>query len=660
MANALAAEASPYLRQHAENPVDWLPWGALALERARERDLPLFVSIGYAACHWCHVMEHESFSDPATAALINERFVCVKVDREERPDLDGVYMEAVQLMTGHGGWPLNVFLTPDQAPFFGGTYWPPQPRHGMPSFAQVLTAVSQIWSERRDEATDVAKRLTERLRESANLEAADRAIDEATLEGALARLRESYDARNGGFGGAPKFPPHCALELLLRRGELEMSTATLRAMARGGICDQVGGGFARYSVDATWTVPHFEKMLYDNALLARAYLHGWQLSGEGLLLRSCRETLDFCLRELRAQDGSFYCSLDADSEGVEGRYYLWTLQELEQLLGERAPDAIEYFGASAAGNFEGANVLVATGPEPPDRSAIRDILRIARDRRVRPGLDDKRLTAWNALMIAALADAGAALEEPVYLDAAVAAAEFVWREMRDGDGRLLRSYGAGGAHLQAYLEDHAFLLEALLTLYESTFDERFFVWSVELAEALLDRFRDTERDGFFVSARDGERLIAERKELGDHPIPAGSSSAALGLLRLAALSGESRYEDAALGAIRLGARVAPRFPTAFAHLLCAADLQLADVKEIALIGDDLAPFERVIRSRFLPHIVLAGARDGAESAVPLLAGRSAEPGVTAAYVCERFACQAPVSTPGELATAFGWVRAPTR
>jgi uncharacterized protein YyaL (SSP411 family) len=661
MANALAAEASPYLRQHAGNPVDWLPWGAQALARARERDLPLFVSIGYAACHWCHVMEHESFCDPATAALMNERFVCVKVDREERPDIDGVYMEAVQLMTGHGGWPLNVFLTPDQEPFFGGTYWPPQPRHGMPSFREVLASVAEIWSTRREEASDVAARLTERLRESANLQAADTTIDETMLDDAVARLREIYDARHGGFGGAPKFPPHCALEFLLRRGELEMVSATLRAMAAGGICDQVGGGFARYSVDARWTVPHFEKMLYDNALLARSYLHAWQLSGDELLLRTCRETLDFCVRELRADDGSFYCSLDADSEGVEGRYYVWTLAELEAVLGERAHDAIEYFGASAAGNFDGANVLVATGREPADRSSIREKLLEVRSRRVRPGLDDKRLTAWNALMIAALADAGAALEEPLYLDAAVAAAEFVWREMRDADGRLLRSYGLGGARIPAYLEDHAFLLEALLTLYEATFDERFFGWSVELAETLLDRFRDSERGGFFVSSRDGERLIAERKELEDHPIPAGSSSAALGLLRLGALSGERRYEDAALGAIGLCAHLAPRFPTAFGHLLCAADFYVSDVKEVALVGPDLAPFERIIRSRFLPHIVLAGSDGSATSNVPLLASRS--PGAspaTVAFVCERFACQAPVSTPNELAQIFGAVHAPPR
>jgi hypothetical protein len=647
MANALAAEASPYLRQHADNPVDWLPWGPLALARARERDVPLFVSIGYSACHWCHVMEHESFSDPATAALMNERFVCVKVDREERPDIDDIYMEAVQLMTGHGGWPLNVFLTAEQEPFFGGTYWPPEPRHGMPAFSQVLEAVAEMWSGRREEVTGVAERLTERLRASAVLDAAAGEIDAQLLHGAVARIGDGYDSRNGGFGGAPKFPPHCAIEFLLARGESEMSLGTLRAMARGGICDQIGGGFARYSVDATWTVPHFEKMLYDNALLARAYLHGWQCSGDELLLRTCRETLDFCLRELRAADGSFYCSLDADSEGVEGRYYVWTVGELEEVLGERADAAIEYFGASAAGNFDGANVLVAIGREPPDRSSIRELLRVARDRRVRPGLDDKRLAGWNGLMIGALADAGAVLEEPRYLTAAIAAAEFVWRELRDREGRLLRSHGTA---IPGFLADHAFLLEALLTLYEATFDERYFAWASELAETLLDRFADSERGGFFSSALDGEPLLARRKELEDQPIPSGSASAALGLLRLAALTGQRRYEDAALGAIRLAADIAPRHPTVFAHTLSAMDFHLTDIKEIALVGSDLEAFKRVVHSRFRPHIVLAGAPDGAASMVPLLAGRSpAEGGDPAAFVCERFACQAPVAKPGDLA-----------
>jgi hypothetical protein len=651
MANALASETSPYLRQHAGNPVDWLPWGPSTLERAVELQRPLFVSIGYAACHWCHVMERESFEDPTTAALMNEHFVCVKVDREERPDIDAIYMQAVQLLTGHGGWPLNVFLTPDQTPFFGGTYWPPEPRHGMASFTQVLEMISAFWAQRRDEAVELGARLSARLSADATREPAGERLDEGRLEGALDTLRATYDPLGHGFGGAPKFPPHCTIEFLLRRGERQMSLQTLRAMARGGICDQVGGGFARYSVDAHWTVPHFEKMLYDNALLARAYLHGWQCSGEDLLLRTCRETLDFCLRELAASDGGFYSSLDADSEGVEGRFYVWTLDELQAVLGEQAPAAIAYFGATASGNFEGANVLVAIGREPADRSSIREKLRLARERRVRPGLDDKRLAAWNALMIAALAEAGGALEDDRYLQAAIAVAEFVWEQMRDEQGRLLRSYNDGQAHLPAYLEDHAFLLEALLTLYEASFEERFFAWARTLADTILEQFADERGAGFFATAKDGERLIVRRKESEDQPIPSAASSAALGLLRLGALTGEYRYEQAALGAIAVSADVAPRYPSAFAYLLCAVDFHLAEVREVALVGPDLAAFERVVRSRFRPHVVLAGSRDAVNSAVPLLAGRSPAGGgaTTAAYVCERFACQAPVSDPAELA-----------
>jgi uncharacterized protein YyaL (SSP411 family) len=651
MANALANETSPYLRQHADNPVDWLPWGPSTLGRAVELQRPLFVSIGYAACHWCHVMERESFEDATTAALMNEHFVCVKVDREERPDIDAIYMQAVQLLTGHGGWPLNVFLTPDQTPFFGGTYWPPEPRHGMASFTQVLEMISAFWAQRRDEAVDLGARLSARLAADATREPAGEPLDEGRLEGALDTLRATHDPRGHGFGGAPKFPPHSTIEFLLRRGERRMSLQTLRAMARGGICDQVGGGFARYSVDAHWTVPHFEKMLYDNALLARAYLHGWQCSGEELLLRTCRETLDFCLRELAASDGGFYSSLDADSEGVEGRFYVWTLEELQTVLGEQAPAAIAYFGATASGNFEGANVLEAHGPEPAARSTIRETLRLARERRVRPPLDDKRVASWNALMIGALADAGAVLEEPTYLDAAIAAAEFVWEQMRDEQGRLLRSYNAAQAHLPAYLEDHAFLLEALLTLYEASFDERFFAWALMLADTILEQFADERGAGFFATANDAERLIVRRKESEDQPIPSASSSAALGLLRLGALTGEYRYEQAALGAIAVSADVAPRYPSAFAYLLCAADFHLAEVREVALVGPDLAALERVVRSRFRPHVVLAGSSNGLNSAVPLLAGRAPAAGgaTTAAYVCERFACQAPVSDPEELA-----------
>jgi hypothetical protein len=594
-------------------------------------------------------MEHESFEDEVIAALLNELFVPVKVDREERPDIDGIYMEAVQAMTGHGGWPLNVFLTPDQQPFFGGTYWPPQARHGMPSFGQVLEGVAGLWRERREEAVGAAAALTRRLGAGVLLDPSTQPIERASVAGAIEELSSGYDRRNAGFGGSPKFPPHCALELCHAVGERAMSSATLRAMAIGGICDQVGGGFARYAVDATWTVPHFEKMLYDNALLARAYLHAWQDERDPLFGRTARETLDFCMRELAMADGGFASSLDADSEGVEGRFYVWTLDELEAVLGELAPAAIDYFGASATGNFEGTNVLEARGPEPAERVAIRAALLDARAQRVRPALDDKRVASWNALMIAALADAGAVLGEERYLEAARATAGFVWERMRDEDGRLQRTFNRGSARIAAYLEDHAFLLEALLTLYEASFEEIWFVRARELGDTLLARFADPERGGFFVTADDGERLITRRKDLEDHPIPSGSSSAALGLLRLAALTGESAYEDAAVAAIQLVLEVAPRHPVAFGHLLSAIAFLTAGVREVALVGEPLEELVAIVRERHRPDLVLAGARATEGTAVPLLEGRATVGGAPAAYVCERFACQAPVSEPAALA-----------
>jgi uncharacterized protein YyaL (SSP411 family) len=643
MSNALAEETSPYLRQHAENPVDWLPWGPQALTRARAEDKPLLVSIGYSSCHWCHVMERESFEDPRTAALMNEAFVCVKVDREERPDVDALYMEAVQGMTGSGGWPLNVFLTPEQLPFYGGTYFPPDPRPGMPAWTQVLQAIAESWSERREEIRAGGERLRERLSGGALLQPSSEPITAAELDAAVGRLRESFDRAHGGFGRAPKFPQASVIEFLLLRGESEMALTTLRAMAAGGIHDQLGGGFARYSVDDHWAVPHFEKMLYDNALLARAYLHGWQASGEPRLLEVCLDTLGWALREMRGPEGGFYSALDADSEGLEGRFYVWTLAELRELLGADADAAIAWFGATEAGNFQdphnpepGLNVLQDRSAPPPQdpagaadgvrtpqgvpaplpgaaaRRRIRHRLLQARSARVRPGLDDKRLTAWNALMITALAETGARLrEEPpaplaagaaergsaeeggtdtvegraltaeALLDAARECAEFLLREETDGPGRLLRTYSQGQAKIDAYLEDYAFLLEAMIALFEATCEERWLQRATALADEIIAGFADPERGGFFSTSGEHEALIARRKELDDTPIPSGGSSAALGLLRLAQLTGEREYERHAVSVLRLLHEIASRHPLAFGHLLQAVHWHLSPARPVA-------------------------------------------------------------------------------
>jgi uncharacterized protein YyaL (SSP411 family) len=648
MANRLANETSPYLLQHKDNPVDWQPWGEEALAEAAERDVPVLLSIGYSACHWCHVMERESFEDEETAALMNELYVCVKLDREERPDLDAIYMEACQSMTGRGGWPLNVFLTPEQVPFYAGTYFPPEDRHGMPSWRQVLQAVREGWDEQKDRIRESGERAAQQLGGAASLQPSQDPMSPAILEAAVERLREIYDSRNGGFGGAPKFPPASAIEFLLRRGETEMTSHTLHAMARGGMYDLVGGGFARYSVDDRWLVPHFEKMLYDNALLARAYLHSWQVTGEPLFRRVCEETLDWMLKEMRAPEGGFYSALDADSEGEEGLFYVWTPEQLREVLGaEDAEAAAAFFGVQPGGNFEGATILTRGGDEPEELDRIRAELYAARAERVWPGLDDKRLASWNALAICALADAGAVLRRDDYLDAARTAAGFVLEQMRDEDGRLLRTYKDGDARLNAYLEDHAFLLEALLTLYEATFEPRWFAAAREIADTMIERFADEERGGFFETSSDHERLVARRKDPEDHPIPSGNASAAYGLLRLAALTGEHSYEAAAVGVLRLLHPLAPRHPQAFAHLLQALDFHLSPTREVALAGADPGPLAEVVRAEFRPHIVLAG---GEPDGVPLLAGRTDVDGRAAAYVCEHFACQRPVIEPEELAS----------
>ncbi|HEY7456246.1 MAG TPA: thioredoxin domain-containing protein [Solirubrobacterales bacterium] len=655
MPNRLAEETSPYLLQHRDNPVDWYPWGEGALARARELDRPILLSVGYSACHWCHVMERESFEDAATAAYMNDHFVNVKVDREERPDVDALYMEAVQAISGQGGWPMTVFCDPDGVPFYGGTYFPPEEGRGLPSFRMVMEAVVDAFENRREELRERAPETRRRLGAIGAVQPAEEEPGAELLEAALATLGEDADRERGGFGGAPKFPPAAALELLLARGETEPVERTLDAMMAGGVYDQLGGGFARYAVDASWLVPHFEKMLYDNAQLARVYLHGWQRLGHERYRWIVEETLDWALREMRGPEGGFYSALDADSEGEEGRYYVWTREEIESVLGDHAPAVLDFYGVSDGGNFEGRNILHlahgAAAPEPEIMAEARQALLLRREKRPRPGLDDKRLTAWNALMLAALAEAGAVLEREDYLVAARQCAEFVLRELRDDDGRLLRTYKDGEGRLNAYLEDHAFLLEALLTLYEATFEPRWFELARELAETTIERFGDRERGGFFSTSDDHEQLIARRKEIGDHPIPSGNSAAALGLLRLEALSGERRYGEWAEGVLRLFAPAAPRRPSAFAHLLRALDFHLAPTTEVALIGDELGELAAVVRSDHRPHLVLAGGPEG--SAVPpLLADRPTVAGRPAAYVCESFACRAPVTNPQQLAGAL--------
>ena len=664
MPNRLAGETSPYLLQHKDNPVDWYPWGEEALARARAEDKPLLVSIGYSACHWCHVMEHESFEDPETAAVLNEHFVPIKVDREERPDVDTIYMGAVQAMAGQGGWPLNVFTDAEGVPFYGGTYFPPEPRHGMPSFRQVLEGVAEAWRTRRDEIRSAAPRTIEGLSAASRVGPSEAELSPGVLGEAERNLAVQFDPNFGGFGGAPKFPPASALEFLMCRmadaadGDSAAKargivTTTLDRMAKGGIYDQVGGGFARYSVDAQWLVPHFEKMLYDNALLARAYLHAWQLTGEERFRRVCEETLDWALREMRGPEGGFFSALDADSEGEEGRFYVWTEQELRELLGDDAPALLAYWGVDRGPNFEGRSILHVAGdePDPEVLRRAREVLYDARSRRVWPGLDDKRLAAWNALMIAALADAGSGLRRDDYVAAARDCADFVLRRMRDERGRLLRTYKDGRASLIAYLEDHAFLCEALLVLYEATLETRWFVEARRLADAIVLRFRDEQAGVFYDTASDHEALVVRPRSFEDHPIPSGSSSAAYALLRIDAVTDDRAYERPALEVFRALNQAAARHPQAFGHLLQAMHFHFSAPREVALVGDPLDQLAATVRQRFRPTVVLAGMEPGDEEAldaIPLLRGREPVDGRPAAYVCQNFTCRMPVTDPAEL------------
>lgn len=576
--NRLAGEISPYLLQHARNPVDWYPWGPEALGRARREDQPILLSIGYAACHWCHVMAHESFEDPRTAALLNRHFISIKVDREERPDLDSIYMDAVHALTGQGGWPLNVFLTPNGLPFYGGTYFPPEPRYGMPSFRQLLESVADAWRNRRADIVEGADRVVHVV---TSRPAADGAGPPALLlPDAAARLAALFDERRGGFGDAPKFPPSMAVEFLLayhRRSRdataLRMAESTLDAMARGGIRDQLGGGFARYATDAAWLVPHFEKMLYDNALLARAYLHAWQHTGRPAYRLVASETLDFLLRELRLPEGGFACSLDADSEGGEGRHYIWTADEIRRELGAGADGFMRWYGVTDEGNWEGRNILhVALSGEPPaELQAARERLFRARERRVRPRRDDKVVSAWNGLAIAAFAEAGRALDRADFTRAAADAAGFLRAALRDDNGRLRRTWRAGrAAPHPGLLEDQACVADGLLALHEATRDAAWLDQARELADVILGRFGDPAGPGFYDVADDHEPLFKRPRNPQDHPLPSGGAMACHVLLKLAGLTGETAWAQRAAAAVAALGRLPADHPTGFAHWLCAA------------------------------------------------------------------------------------------
>jgi uncharacterized protein len=618
--NRLAQETSPYLLQHADNPVDWYPWGEEALARAREEDKPILLSVGYAACHWCHVMEHESFEDEGTAALMNEHFVPVKVDREERPDVDSVYMDAVVSLTGHGGWPMTVFLTPTGEPFFGGTYYPPEPRHGLPSFKQLLQAVAEAWRDRRADIERDAGAITNALRR--DVEPSREPLTSSLLAEAVRGLRQQFDPQWGGFGNAPKFPPASVLEFLLRRGELEMSTKTLDAMALGGMYDLVGGGFHRYSVDREWLVPHFEKMLYDNALLVPAYLHGWLVTGNDRYREVVEETLEYMLRELRLPDGGFASAQDADTDGVEGLTYTWTEED-------DVPRELLH-------PFEHGRLIIRGELDPTTRAR----LFAERELRPKPLRDDKAIASWNGLALAALAEAGRRLERADLVDAARATAEFILGPLSSPEGRLFRTWRTGQAKHAAVLEDYADVANGLYELHVATGELRWLEESRRLALLAVELFADEERGGFFLTPVDGEQLVSRKKDFDDHPTPSGNSMLAYVLLRLARLWGDTELEREAVGVFRLVAPLLPQAPSAFGHTLTALELHFAPPREIAVIGPPEAEVARAALAPFEPNAVVAF---GPSNDVPLLAGKDFVDGRPAVYVCENFACQAPIS-----------------
>ncbi len=677
MPNRLAGETSPYLLQHAHNPVDWYPWGPEALSTAQTAQKPILLSIGYSACHWCHVMERESFEDPRTADVMNQHFISIKVDREERPDLDGIYMQAVQAMTGHGGWPMTVFLTPDGIPFYGGTYYPPDDRPNMPSFVRVLNAIADAWQNRRDEVVQSGAQLRQHLQQTMQPSPSRQALEASLLDAAAQGIDSQYDPVDAGFGNAPKFPQPMAIEFLLRywhrtRNERARNAAelTLDLMARGGMYDQLGGGFHRYSTDATWLVPHFEKMLYDNAQLARAYLMGYQATGNAFYRVVLEQTLNYVLRDMTDPSGGFYSTEDADSEGVEGKFYVWTPAELQLVLGEEKDARIfgAFYDVTERGNFEhGASILhmprtpleVAQQLGIPEAQLLevlergRQTLLQARDQRVRPARDDKVLTAWNGMMLRAFAEAGRALSEPTYLQAAINNAHFLLTTMRDANG-LFRTWKPGhAAHLNGYLEDYANLADGLLALYEATFESRWLEAAVELADAILERFGDGENGGFFDTSTDHETLITRPKDVFDNATPSGNAVAADVLLRLAVLTANPDYQRAAQNVLEMLREPMVRYPLGFARSLCALDFYLSRPKEVAILGhfqaDATQALLRATFEAFIPNKVVAGGN----ATIPLLEGRGQRNAKATAYVCEHYVCQRPTSDPEELRAQLG-------
>lgn len=674
--NSLINETSPYLLQHAHNPVDWYPWGEEALEKARTEGKPILLSIGYSACHWCHVMAHESFEDAEIAGLMNENFVNIKVDREERPDLDQIYMSAVQMMTGHGGWPMTMFLTPEGVPFYGGTYFPPADRYNMPGFPRVLLSVAEAYRSQGEQVASTATAMLGELRRMGLAEESREVLTAEVLDSAYRRIAANYDRVHGGFGGAPKFPPAMTLEFLLhthyrtRSDEtLAIITETCRKMARGGMYDQLGGGFHRYSVDAKWLVPHFEKMLYDNALLSRLYLHVYQVTHDEFYRRIAEEILDYVVREMTDSSGGFYSSQDADSEGEEGKFFVWSRQEVIDVLSE--PDGAifsDYYDVTDQGNFEGHNILHVNNSIEAVASKhnlsierAREIIEKARrslfdirERRVKPGRDEKILTAWNGLMLASFAEASAILDRADYGEVARTNANFLLSRLKK-DGLLLRTYKAGESKLNAYLEDYANLIHGLIALYEATGELEWFENAIELADKMIDQFWDDEAGGFFFTGKSHERLIVRSKEWFDNATPSGNSVAALSLLRLALLTANDDYRSRAVTILRLMADQVRRYPTAFGFALAAMDFYLSSPIEVAIVGERsdarMGSLIQAFWSLYLPNRILAlctKSFDESASRIPLLEGRNTLETLPTAFVCEGYVCKTPALSDHEL------------